>query len=349
MKLKKLAAVLLAVVMVFTFAACTSPDVKWIAEVDGENIPSGVYLSLMFNAYSEAAELAADMETDPRKQDIEGKPGSQWIQEKTDAMFQQYLAIEQKAKEMNVTIDPVTKAGLAQQIDGQWQYIGPILEENGISYESYAAVAENSYKSTMIFHATYGKDGTNPIPEADLLKTFQADFYKVEYTTMSLSGADGKELDEAGQKAVMNQANELVAKATAPGASFSSIILENEIAQATLAGTEVSEEHKADANAHIAYINKESTSNDPEFMDAVASIKMDEIKVFTIGTSVYIMKKLDSSKATVEEMEDYRTTVMDKLKGEEYKANRQGWTDAVQFNYHAKSKAMYTPDKLDLT
>lgn len=348
MRIKKLAAVLLAVVMVFTFAACSSPDVKWIADVDGENVPSGVYIALMFNAYSESIELVADPDTDPRKQDIEGKPGSQWIQERTEELFRQYLAIEQKAKEMNVALDPVTKAGLGQQIDGQWQFLGPVYEENGVSYESFVATTENSYKSTLIFHATYGKDGTNPIPEAEMLKAFQDGFHKVEYTTMSFMNDEGKELDEIGKKAVMDKANELLAKATAPGANFSNVILDYEIEQAILSGTEVSEEHKADANAHIAYINKTSTSNDPEFMDSVASIQQDEAKVFTIGTTVYIMKKLDSSKATVEEMEDYRTTVMDKLKGEEYKAARKGWADAVQFNYHAESKALYTPEKLKL-
>lgn len=348
MKLKKFLAVVLAAVLTLSLAACSSPDVKWIATVNDEKIPSGIYLALMMNAYYEAADKLYPAEVDPRKEEIEGKDGAQWIQERTDELFKMYLAIDKKAKEMNVVFDAETQMLLKQQIDYQWQYLGAVYEKNGISYESFTEVSENTYKATLLFHSTYGVGGTEEIPAAELLKTFQNEFYKVQQFTLDLADAEGKELDEAGQKAVNDKAAELVTKLSVAGADFNSIVLEYEKELAKANGEEESSVHTHEADTHTYFIEKTSEAYDKELLDTINAMKNDEVRTLTIGTSVYVLKRLDSAASTPAELEDYRTAVMNNLKADEFRTNKQAWADAAEFTYVEDSKATYTPSKLKI-
>ncbi|WP_312642010.1 hypothetical protein [Hydrogenoanaerobacterium sp.] len=345
MKLKKLTAAVLAVMMVLSLSACASENVKWIATNNGKQVPSGIYLTYMLNAYSQATGKVADQDKDVMKQEIDGVPAAQWIQNKTDESFKRHIAIENQAAEQGIVISDIERAYIDQQIGYQWQFMGAMYEKNGISYDSYAAVSQNAYLENMLFEAQYGAKGKTPIPDADILKAFQDGYYKTLYVSMSLLDNEGKEKDEAGKKAVIDKANEVYTKATAEGANYSDVILAYEKEQAVAKGEEESSVHEHTESSHVSFIPKDSTGYDADFLKQIGEMKNDDIRVITTSSTVYVLKKLDITENPLD-VESYRTTVMKTLKGEEYNNTILGWVDAVTVDYNPEAKKLYTPNKL---
>lgn len=345
MKLKKLTASVLAVLMVLSLSACASKNVKWIATDNGKQIPSGIYLTYMLNAYSQAMGKIADKDKNVLKQDIEGVPAAEWIQNKADESLKRHIAIENKAAEQGITISDVERSYIDQQIQYQWQFMSAMYEKNGISYESYAAVSQNAYLENMLFEAQYGAKGKTPIPDADILKAFQEGYYKTMYVSMSLLDNEGKEKDEKAQKKVVEKADEVYAKATAEGANYSDVILAYEKEQAKAKGEDESTVHEHNESSHVSFIPKESEGYDAEFLKQVGEMKNDEIRVINTGNTVYVLKKLDITQNPLD-VENYRTAVMKKLKGDEYNKTILEWVAATTVEYNAEAKNLYTPSKL---
>lgn len=346
MKLKKLTALLLAAALTLSLGACAPKEAKWIATNNGKDVPSGIYLTYMLNAYSEASGKVADKEADVLKQEVDGVPAADWITNKADEAFRTYIAVENKAEEESITPSVEELAYLNQQLQSQWQYMGGLYEQNGISYESYSAVSLNAYKQNRLFTAQYGAGGKTPIAEEELLKAFQEGYYKTMYVTMSLTDTEGNDLDEAGKQKVMDKAAEVLAKATAEGANYSEVILAYEKEQAVKKGDEESSVHEHDESSHISFIAKDTTGYSEEFLKALGEMKAGETRTVTSNTLVYVLQKLENN--TPADLETYRSQVMKTLKGDEFDGLVKSWAEATTVEYKAASKSFYTPSKLKM-
>ncbi|MEG2371309.1 MAG: hypothetical protein RSB36_00850 [Hydrogenoanaerobacterium sp.] len=347
MKFKKIAALLLAAVMASSLAACNSKDVGWIAKTsDGEEIPSGVYIAGMVNAYTAAESKVEDKEKKVLGQTVDGKPAEQWIAEESDKAFARYVGVTEKAKAQGLSISPDEKSFLQQQVQYQWQYLGSIYQQNGVSLESLTKTLESSYKESMLFNAKYGKDGTEPIPDDTLLKEFQTNFYKTIYVTMSLTDENAELKDEAGQKLINDKANEILAKATAEGANYKDIILEYEKEQAASKGEDPATVHTHDESSHVSFINKKSESYKADFLAEVEAMKTGETKVLTSGNVIYILQKLANDVPS--DMEAHRNELMQTLKGDEFKAEMEALAAETKIEYNPKAKKLYTPSKIKI-
>ena len=345
MNFKKIAATLLAAVMSVSLAACNSADVKWIAKADGEEVPSGVYLVHLINAYSEAESKVEDKEKKVLTQTVDGTPAAQWITEQADKNFQRYIAIEKKAKEQNVTISDVENSFVMQQAQYQWQFMEGIYTQNGVSQDSMILTLQNGYKESLLFNAQYGENGVTPISQEELLKEFQSNYYKAMYITISLVDNNNQPKDEAGKKVVTDKANEILAKATADGANYSDVILEYEKSQAEAKGDD-STIHAHDASSHVSFIGKENESYTAEFKAEIDKMQIGEVKVITSGNVVYILQRLAND--VPEDLSNSRSEIMTKLKGTEFDESIDALAASTVVEYNTKAKSLYTPAKLKM-
>ena len=194
---KKLIALLAAVAMVFSLAACGStPDsVGTIGTVD---ITSGLYLLAQYDAYQKAADLASSDQDAANvkaflKQTItvdsdsgETATVSDYVARKTLENLQTYAATELRFDELGgqLTAEEEQQAdSYAQQLMDNY---GDAYTANGIGLETLKLFQQLQYKQTLLLDLVYGKDGETPVEDGELTEHLDSTMYEIGFITVPL-------------------------------------------------------------------------------------------------------------------------------------------------------------------
>ncbi|MCI7085236.1 MAG: hypothetical protein PUB41_00095 [bacterium] len=216
---KKVTAVLLAVLMIVLAAGCTpiSLSKEWSYKYGDQELPIGVYIYSMYQAYNEAksyAEKLDDYATDKSFLDLEitdddgnTQVAREWILDKADKITRNVIAINSEIENNNVTVDQATLDEAEKTAKNTWDmgqyvsygYFSPMskeLEPYGISYESfYISTYEAMAKQSCLFNALYGKGGAKEVTDAELTEYFNSNYTDYKYFAANLytseTGEDG--------------------------------------------------------------------------------------------------------------------------------------------------------------
>ena len=194
---KKLIALLAAVAMVFSLAACGStPDsVGTIGTVD---ITSGLYLLAQYDAYQKAADLAASEQdaTDVKaflKQTItvdadsgETATVSDYVSQKTMENLETYAAIETRFEELGGQLTAEEEAQANSYASQLMEQYGDTYKANGIGLNTVQRFERILIKSSDLLELVYGVDGETPVPDADLTSHLENNMYELAYYTIPL-------------------------------------------------------------------------------------------------------------------------------------------------------------------
>lgn len=213
-KITRALCLMLAVVLcVGLFAGCHPKDE--IALDFGEyKISSGTYACAIVQADMEARQnvyntLSAEegfdssKEIDYLSQKINGMSYSEWVKDRALKMCQELIYIQKIVKEVDLKISEDDQANAKTYADYNWSTGAQQLlyEANGVAYETYFNFYYNTVQMSEYFLYIYGKDGTNAVPEKDVLKTLYDNYDLAYYISVSYLGSDGKERDEKDIKA----------------------------------------------------------------------------------------------------------------------------------------------------
>ena len=182
---KKLIALLAAVAMVFSLAACGStPDsVGTIGTVD---ITSGLYLLAQYDAYQKAADLATSEQdaTDVKaflKQTItvdadsgETATVSDYVSQKTMENLETYAAIETRFEELGGQLTAEEEAQADSYASQLMEQYGDTYKANGIGLNTVQRFERILIKSSDLLELVYGVDGETPVSDADLTSHVRA-------------------------------------------------------------------------------------------------------------------------------------------------------------------------------
>ena len=194
---KKLIALLAAVAMVFSLAACGStPDsVGTIGTVD---ITSGLYLLAQYDAYQKAADLAASEQdaTDVKaflKQTItvdadsgETATVSDYVSQKTMENLETYAAIETRFEELGGQLTAEEEAQADSYASQLMEQYGDTYKANGIGLNTVQRFERILIKSSDLLELVYGVDGETPVSDADLTSHLENNMYELAYYTIPL-------------------------------------------------------------------------------------------------------------------------------------------------------------------
>ena len=194
---KKLIALLAAVAMVFSLAACGStPDsVGTIGTVD---ITSGLYLLAQYDAYQKAADLATSEQdaTDVRaflKQTItvdadsgETATVSDYVSQKTTENLETYAAIETRFEELGGQLTAEEEAQADSYASQLMEQYGDTYKANGIGLNTVQRFERILIKSSDLLELVYGVDGETPVSDADLTSHLENNMYELAYYTIPL-------------------------------------------------------------------------------------------------------------------------------------------------------------------
>lgn len=177
--LKKLTALILAVAMLCSLAACHPKDE--VAISSGEySLTSAVYSYYLLMADSEAKqkvdEAKGDTKTTPNyyKETIDGKPYEQYVREVALDGCKTYIAREKMCNEAGVKLSAEQNSNIEANAETYWYSYGygTMLEPNGISLSTYTKILKNESRYSLYFEQLYGKDGDREIPAEDMNKYF---------------------------------------------------------------------------------------------------------------------------------------------------------------------------------
>ena len=194
---KKLIALLAAVAMVFSLAACGStPDsVGTIGTVD---ITSGLYLLAQFSAYQQAAQLAG---TDQDATDVkaflketittdadsgETATVSDYVSQKTMENLETYAAIETRFEELGGQLTAEEEAQADSYASQLMEQYGDTYKANGIGLNTVQRFERILIKSSDLLELVYGVDGETPVSDADLTSHLENNMYELAYYTIAL-------------------------------------------------------------------------------------------------------------------------------------------------------------------
>ena len=191
---KKLAAAICAVAITLSVAGCA--DVSTVGSVDNQTINAGIYLLYEQTAIGEAQQEVDDqlkaMGTSSSKIEnfsyynykVQDKTFSQYVQDRTLEQVKQYVAIQNKFKELNLSLTDEEEETVKTSVKKMWnteisyygystgKTYGQNYEAGGISKKSYEAVQLVNKMSEKVFDAYYEKNGISATDEKDIATYF---------------------------------------------------------------------------------------------------------------------------------------------------------------------------------
>lgn len=296
----KLGSLVLALMMAFTAVASgCSLNKEWSYKTTEKELPIGVYVYCLSNAYATAKGYAEKLEKYDSSKDtwldmeITDDDGNkavarQWIKDKAQEQCLTFLVVEEQMKKENATYDEATLQGARDQAKQYWdvgvqeQYqqtpaLSTIYSKYGISEESFSYVqADATLFQNNLFYAVYGKGGSKEVKDDELKKYFTDEYVSYSYYSTPLYTAT---TDEAGEQKNVALADDKLKETKKQFEGYADDINKN--------GKSLDDVTKA-------YRKK---SNDDTLEPTASTERLEDV---TMGDDFKnALKKLDSKKATV--------------------------------------------------
>lgn len=328
--LRKIVAVIMVLAMAFSLTACG--DTSWIVKVDGETVPSGVYIYYQTSGYTAAGyELAA---TDQNyyyymmygmsylDQKVGDKTIPEYMNDYALSMSKQYIVVEKLFDELGLELSEDDKKLIDSQVNSLWNNNAEQFEKIGVGKESIKKVTTNAVKEDKVFNAYYEVGGINGTTEDDIKAYLEDNYVRVKFMTFNYADSADDAVDEARKNKALEDAQSYLDRIIA-GEDINTLIEEhsaevaaaNETEEETTgkpdlpeieedepedvpedddAEDEVVEEEPADPYAHESIINKESKSPSEKFVNYVfTEIKTGEAKLVQDDLNIYVVSKMD--------------------------------------------------------
>ena len=325
--MKKIATGALALLLAGSMTACGG-DTSWTHRSGDDVVTSGMYIGLSINALNSASALEGyDKSVSPFKQKLEGKDAVQWVKDEADEMAREYLAVNQKFNEMGLTLSESEINSVDYTVNFYWTTLGlgNTYTEAGCSKESFAKIYTNSAKQSRIFQAIYGEGGEKEVAESELKTIFANDYAKGTYFTVSLTGEDGKALTGRELVEKKEEAQKLADRVSA-----------GEDIEAEYTGKEKSD----DSSVVVLRSNENLTVVGSAFVKGKAG----ESGMVTDDKYAYVYLVQDPLSGDT--FENYRTTVLQKLKGDEFTKTVEEWAASISVEENAASLRKHSPKHL---
>ncbi|WP_040195744.1 hypothetical protein [Candidatus Soleaferrea massiliensis] len=346
----KIASAVMAGAMALSLTACSSKPAV-VATFDGKEVTAGVYLTFLTNVYASGSQQVEDTTKDVFEQQIEGKDAAEWMKEQALAALKEYAAIDKQFDELGLTLADADTQYIDQLTDQDWQSYGGYYEANNIAKESFRLVEENNYKASMIFNKYYGEGGLEAVPDEDIIKHMSENLAETKALVIPLTDSSGNALSDEKKAEYKTLAETYYKQVTEEGKTIDEIITEfnkvaNEGSESSASSSSDASQDTSDsiANPNVMLIQKDNTQVPSKFKEKLFSAAADEVFLQTNDDDNYyfVAKKLDVTKDT-SVLTQYRSTLLQEMKSDEYRAKIEKWSEEVELKVDEKAIAAYPP------
>ncbi len=211
---KKVTAFLTAVGIASAFTGCS--NTRYCMEVDGVQIPAGIYIYYANTAYNNALSMLTAENPDLDTTDIKAVKATQlegvdtltWIQNKATEFCTSYAAVEKKFDELGLELDEVAKENCDFMMEYYWSSYETSMTKNGISEDSFRKIMTSSYKSEALFDYYYGLDTELGATEDELKEYYLENNIRTQYVNFKLYDGAGNLLKSDGKKEMKEMVEE---------------------------------------------------------------------------------------------------------------------------------------------
>lgn len=340
---KRLGVLLLALVMLLSMAGCAGANETWALDVDGEQIPTGLYLYYQFNNYQLASTLAADKDVNLLKQQIEGQDASVWIYQKTAEACKTYVAINREFDKRGLTLTTEEQGYAEKTAEYLYETYKETFDKNGIGVESIKLAVVNDQKAASIFDNEYGAEGASAVSEAD-----KKAYFNENYTNILSFGTfmptESEEKSNKYKKA-MDDAFALYQKDGdffAAKDLFDEGIMEPLEEGETLLENDKSKQTEAD---YIVNINKVSGEYPESLIEKVFAMEYNVPFVYAEEGYLFLMERRDASTDT-KAYEDAESTILTLMKKDEFNSYITDLASALTVTDNKACISYYSPKKI---
>ena len=354
---KKLIALLAAVAMVFSLAACGStPDsVGTIGTVD---ITSGLYLLAQYDAYQKAADLATSEQdaTDVKaflKQTItvdadsgETATVSDYVSQKTMENLETYAAIETRFEELGGQLTAEEEAQADSYASQLMEQNGDLYKANGIGLDTLKRFERILIKSNDLLEMYYGTDGETPVSDVELTSHLEDEMVYIRYVVVPLYNTSTFAFADDDQSAQMLELAQTAAEscnaATPDGASAQTSAFSAAVAAAlpdiyAVLDSEPSSDASSLSTALLGSDNIDATFSEEGTADAVRALKPGEAAAVQYSSYALMMLiRLDPLDADT--LDSLRAQALSDMKSGELQDSIQSY--GAQLSHALDSAAM---------
>lgn len=286
-----LCAVIALTVCMTLLTACGGP--KTALQIGGAQVSSEIYTYYY----------------DLVKRSPEEYPGD--ARESAINLCKEYVAINTLAAERSITLKTEREAAASAWVNQQWKFFSTYYMGLGVSKQTLMKVRENEARRALLLEAYYGAGGLQPVAD-DALK----DYFAKHFVVFKSINGYLTDTNDAGESVVLS--DERIAQIKK---QF------NTMADSIRTGASIEE-------ANTKYLESQNSSNVGEFTasvidgantdypegfyDQVAAMKNGDVKVITLSTFIYVVQKLDALGEKGAYFTQYRTDVLQSMKGEDF-------------------------------
>lgn len=312
---KKIVAVMVALVMMVSTAACSSSDKSWALKNDTLTTPIGAYIYYLYYAYNSAASSVPDTTKPILGQKIDGKDADAYIKEKALNYTKMLFVINDKMKELGLTLTTEETKSISETTDTQWAQASTTLEKFGISKASFNIVySDYSAKNQKIFTTLYGKGGKKAVSDADLKTYFEKNYTDFSFIAKPLSTTDA-----SGTAVALSAADTAAAKKEFDGYAADVTAGKKTMQQAADAFKASSKQTTEQLNSSTDMLDANSSYPD-DLKALLKTMKAGEVKATEVSGTYIVITKNDIAKKTTEQLstDNGRTTILIPMKSTEY-------------------------------
>lgn len=214
MNVKRITALLSAALLSLSLAGCTITAPASVGQVGNTQIPSGLYLLLQMNAYSDAVSLNSSGSGNVLNATltVEEKEisGSDYVAQKTHEAIGDYVAVEQLFAQMNGKLSQQELDSAKADAQSMWASNGDLYTKNGVGENTLRTFVEYNYKRAALLEMVYGSKGEQAVNDKDLAdyvaknyrKARVVEFPLMNYSTFTaLTEEDDATINDLAQKA----------------------------------------------------------------------------------------------------------------------------------------------------
>ena len=329
--LKKLIAVVLVCLMVFSITGCHKKD-EIAVTINGYEFTSAYYMCALINSYMEAQQLVYNDLTDEELQatsidyfskKIEDKKFEQWVKDDAIETLKEtayYKTVCDKAELKISDEDIATNEYYASMYWASYGY-SEMFEPNGVSQATFTKYMNDSYYAELYFEHLYGKDGEKEISAKTVKNKLYDDFLIADILEFTKGEETTSELNEITKK-FKNYAKKL----ESGDMTFEEVYNDYNDVKETEKEEEHSEDdghdHKEPKDAYASIIGDEGTGKEHDYYSKIKKLDVGEVKLYTKDNNEgYVLVVKQDIKADDYYLDTMDMTIRHLLKDEEYTAD----------------------------
>ena len=287
--LKRIFAIALCLALTLTCLVGCHQKGEISVKIGDVEFTSGYYACALVFADSEArakveetlsAEGDLPDEIDYYKQKIEKTDYVEWVEKTALETLKDMAALKTLCKEAKVELDAETKATTDSNSDYLWDTYGysALMENNGVSKETFKQYMRDSYLFDEYFEYLYGKDGEKAVAADKLSKQLADNYVLVNKLDVSFSNLKAEEkTDKTNQFAAFEKALKEGTK------TFEQVYLEyNNQSAEDHKHEEPKEGEKAPLDPHATVLGSEETSYASDHFKTAKEMAVGDVKVITL-------------------------------------------------------------------